>query len=54
MKEIIIVGVGSIGLTAAIELKELEPRNRVIVLERSSEVGGRLISGTILQRNEYL
>ncbi|PIM95087.1 Electron transfer flavoprotein-ubiquinone oxidoreductase [Candidatus Hodgkinia cicadicola] len=53
MKDIIIVGAGPAGLTAAIELKKLEPRNNIIVLEKSSEVGGHLVSGTILQKYEY-
>ncbi len=49
MKETVIVGAGPAGLTAAIELKRLEPRNNVIILEKSSEVDGHLVSGTILQ-----
>ncbi|PIM94794.1 Electron transfer flavoprotein-ubiquinone oxidoreductase [Candidatus Hodgkinia cicadicola] len=53
MKDIIVVGAGPGGLTAAIELKRLEPKNNIIVLEKSSEIGGHLVSGAVLQRNEY-
>ncbi|PIM96454.1 Electron transfer flavoprotein-ubiquinone oxidoreductase [Candidatus Hodgkinia cicadicola] len=53
MKDIVIVGAGPAGLTAAIEIKRLESKNNIIILEKSSEVGGHLVSGAILQRSEY-
>ncbi len=51
MKEIIIVGAGPTGLTAAIELKRLEPKNKIIILEKSSEVGGHLMFGAYSSEN---
>ena len=40
MKKIIIIGAGPAGLTAAYELLKKDPKNEVIILEASNEIGG--------------
>jgi len=46
--DVVIVGAGSAGLSAAIRLKQLEPDLSVVVLEKGSEVGAHILSGAVL------
>jgi len=45
--DVVIVGAGPAGLTAAIRLKQLDPDCAVVVLEKGSEVGAHLLSGAV-------
>ena len=46
--DIVIVGAGPAGLSAAIRLKQLDPDISVVVLEKGSEVGAHILSGAVL------
>ena len=46
--DIVIVGAGPAGLSAAIRLKQLDPECSVVVLEKGSEVGAHILSGAVL------
>ena len=46
--EVVIVGAGPAGLSAAIRLKQLDPDMSVVVLEKGSEVGAHILSGAVL------
>ncbi|WP_116132465.1 electron transfer flavoprotein-ubiquinone oxidoreductase [Tropicimonas sp. IMCC34043] len=46
--DVVIVGAGPSGLSAAIRLKQLDPELSVVVLEKGSEVGAHIVSGAIL------
>ena len=43
--DVVIVGAGPAGLSAAIKLKQLDANLQVVVLEKGSEVGSHIISG---------
>ena len=47
--DVVIVGAGPAGLSAAIRLKQLNPALTVCVLEKGSEVGAHLMSGGVLE-----
>ncbi len=46
--DVVIVGAGPAGLSAAIRLKQLDAGLNVIVLEKGSEVGAHILSGAVL------
>ena len=46
--DVVIVGAGPAGLSAAIKLKHLDKNLNVIVLEKGSEVGAHILSGAVL------
>ena len=43
--DVVIVGAGPAGLSAAIRLKQLDADLEVVVLEKGSEVGAHILSG---------
>ncbi len=47
--DVVIVGAGPSGLSAAIRLKQLKPELTVCVLEKGSEVGAHLLSGAVIE-----
>jgi electron-transferring-flavoprotein dehydrogenase len=47
--DIVIVGAGPSGLSAAIRLKQLNPDLSVCILEKGSEVGAHLLSGAVFE-----
>ncbi|MFD0981710.1 electron transfer flavoprotein-ubiquinone oxidoreductase [Tropicimonas aquimaris] len=46
--DVVIVGAGPSGLSAAIRLKQLDPELNVVVLEKGSEVGAHIVSGAVM------
>src|SRR5947207_6334525 len=46
--DVVIVGAGPAGLSAAIRLKQLAPDLGVVVVEKGSEVGAHILSGAVL------
>ncbi|MEL6609435.1 MAG: electron transfer flavoprotein-ubiquinone oxidoreductase [Pseudomonadota bacterium] len=46
--DVVIVGAGPAGLSAAIKLKQLDADLQVVVLEKGSEVGAHILSGAVL------
>ena len=46
--DVVIVGAGPSGLSAAIRLKQIDPDLSVVVLEKGSEVGAHILSGAVL------
>ena len=46
--DVVIVGAGPAGLSAAIRLKQLSPETSVCVLEKGSEVGAHILSGAVI------
>jgi electron-transferring-flavoprotein dehydrogenase len=46
--DVVIVGAGPSGLSAAIRLKQLNGDLDVVVLEKGSEVGAHILSGAVL------
>jgi electron-transferring-flavoprotein dehydrogenase len=47
--DVVIVGAGPSGLSAAIRLKQLKPELTVAVLEKGAEVGAHILSGAVLE-----
>jgi electron-transferring-flavoprotein dehydrogenase len=46
--DVVIVGAGPSGLSAAIRLKQLDPDRSVVVVEKGAEVGAHILSGVVL------
>ncbi len=46
--DVVIVGAGPAGLSAAIRLKQLNPELAVVVVEKGSEVGAHILSGAVI------
>ena len=46
--DVVIVGAGPAGLSAAIRLKQLAPDLAVVVVEKGSEVGAHILSGAVI------
>lgn len=46
--DVVIVGAGPAGLSAAIRLKQLDENLTVVVLEKGSEVGAHILSGAVI------
>ncbi|MFC3629110.1 electron transfer flavoprotein-ubiquinone oxidoreductase [Paracoccus angustae] len=46
--DVVIVGAGPSGLSAAIRCKQIDPDLSVVVLEKGSEVGAHILSGAVL------
>ena len=47
--DVVVVGAGPAGLSAAIRLKQLNPELAVMVLEKGSEVGAHILSGAVME-----
>ncbi|MBX9726795.1 MAG: NAD(P)/FAD-dependent oxidoreductase, partial [Rickettsiales bacterium] len=45
--DVLIVGAGPAGLSAAIRLKQLSPECNIILIEKGSEVGAHILSGAV-------
>src|SRR5579871_4068473 len=46
--DVVIVGAGPSGLSAAIRLKQLNPELTVVVVEKGSEAGAHILSGAVI------
>ena len=46
--DVVVVGAGPAGLSTAIRLKQLNPEVSVVVLEKGSEPGARILSGAVM------
>src|SRR5271157_2811517 len=46
--DVVVVGAGPAGLSAAIRLKQLAPDRSVVVVEKGSEVGAHILSGAVI------
>ena len=47
--DVVIVGAGPAGLSAACRLKQVKPELSVVVVEKGSEVGAHILSGAVLE-----
>lgn len=51
--DVLIVGAGPAGLSAAIRIKEVDPSKSVIVIEKAASVGGHILSGNCFQPTAF-
>ena len=47
--DVVIVGAGPAGLSAACRLRQLNPELSVVVVEKGSEVGAHILSGAVFE-----
>lgn len=47
--DVVIVGAGPSGLSAACRLKQIKPETSVVIVEKGSEVGAHILSGAVLE-----
>ncbi len=47
--DVVIVGAGPAGLSAAIKIKQEKPELSVAILEKAAEVGGHILSGAVIE-----
>ena len=47
--DVVVVGAGPAGLSAAIRLKQLSPDTTVCVVEKGGEIGARILSGAVIE-----
>ena len=45
---VVIVGAGPAGLSAAIALKQKSPDLEIVVVEKSADIGGHILSGAVM------
>ena len=46
--DVVVVGAGPAGLSAAIRIKQLDPELTVAVIEKGAEVGAHILSGAVI------
>jgi electron-transferring-flavoprotein dehydrogenase len=46
--DVVVVGAGPAGLSAAIRIKQINPELSVVLLEKGSEVGAHILSGAVI------
>ena len=46
--DVVVVGAGPAGLSAAISIKQRDPGLSVVVIEKASEIGGHILSGAVI------
>src|SRR5215471_12088021 len=46
--DVVVVGAGPSGLSAAIRLKQINPDISVVIVEKGSEVGAHILSGAVI------
>ena len=47
--DVVIVGAGPAGLSAAIKLKQLDSNLNICILEKGAEVGSHILSGNVFE-----
>ena len=47
--DVVIVGAGVAGLSAAIKIKQLDPELSVVIVEKGAEIGAHILSGAVIE-----